>query len=97
MQRTFTIELRVNYADGEKNDTMKDAIMTAAHHLYAQGLLLADGGTKPEIAAFSDDWFSSREQIELIPDKIKAGKELLSSDAGNSDISNELMNAMRSP
>src|SRR5258708_17176205 len=42
MQRQFTVELRVDYADSAKNDAMKIALQAAARHIYATALLLAD-------------------------------------------------------
>jgi hypothetical protein len=63
--RQFTIELRVNYADAEKNDVMRKAIAAGARHIMATASLLADG-VKPDIAIFSDDWFAGKEEINLL-------------------------------
>lgn len=74
MQRQFTIELRVDYADQEKNTVMRAAVAAAARHVYATAQLLADQ-TKPQIAIFSDDFFSGNQQIELLEDVIAKGKD----------------------
>lgn len=98
MQRQFTIELRVDYADNEKNDAMRQALTAGARHIYATATLLADN-VKPQIAIFSDDFFSGHEQIELLEDVIAQGVQQLE-DAGvtqtEEPISAELVAAARS-
>lgn len=76
MQRQFNIELRVDYADNDKNQAMKEAMQRAARHVFAQAALLADG-VKPTIAIYSDDFFSGHEEIALIEDTITKGIELV--------------------
>lgn len=98
MQRQFTIELRVDYADNGKNEAMRQALTAAARHVYATATLLADA-VKPQIAIFSDDFFSGHEEIELLEDVIAQGKQQLEQ-AGVSEqpeeISSELLSAVRS-
>lgn len=98
MQRQFTIELRVDYADNEKNEAMRTALTSAARHVFATASLLADS-VKPQIAIFSDDFFSGHEQIELLEDVIAQGVQQLE-DAGvtqtEEPISAELVAAARS-
>ena len=92
--RQFTMELRVNYADDEKNITMRKAWAQAARHVNATAQLLSDG-VKPDIAIYSDDWFAGKETIDLLEDVIQQGiDENGASDAGNS-VSSELMAAVR--
>ena len=93
MQRQFTIELRVDYADNEKNDSMRTALQAAARHVYATATLLADA-VKPQIAIFSDDFFAGHEQITLLEDTIKAGKEQIGG-TDETPVSDELLGAMR--
>ncbi len=91
IQRQFTIELRVDYADNEKNQAMRIACQQAAQHINATAILLADG-QKPQIAVFSDDFYSGREEIELIPNTIQAGLDAI----GGGDaptVSDEMLNA----
>lgn len=93
MQRQFTIELRVDYEDADKNDTMRTACQAAARHVYATATLLADG-VKPQIAIYADDFFSSQQEIALLDDTIQQGIDA----SGLSDeapVSSELMKAVR--
>ena len=93
MQRQFTIELRVDYADNEKNDAMRTALQAAARHVYATAMLLADA-VKPQIAIFSDDFFAGHEQIALLEDTIQAGKDEIGGEQ-ETPVSDELLGAMR--
>lgn len=92
MQRQFTIELRVDYADPEKNPSMQQALQAAARHVYATAVLLADG-VKPQIAIFSDDFFTGHEVIALLEDTIARGVESIGGAEEGEDISSELMAA----
>lgn len=92
--RQFTIELRVNYADNEKNDTMRSACAAAARHMFATANLLADG-TKPEVAVWSDDWFAGKEEISLMQDVIQQGLDESGSELPEGEVSSELMAAVR--
>jgi len=97
MQRQFTIELRVDYDDVGKNEAMRIAIKQAAQHVYAMANMLKDG-QKPQIAAFSDDWYSGREEIEVIPDTIQSGLDAIAvdgDDAANEGPSSELLAAFK--
>lgn len=65
--RTFTIELRVDDADPEKVELVKQAARVAAKHLFTTALLLADG-RKPQIALNSGDLFETDKEISLADD-----------------------------
>ena len=93
MQRQFTIELRVDYADNEKNDSMRLALQQAARHVYATGVLLADG-VKPQIAVFSDDFFTGHEAIALLDDTVAQGIDQIGGPDEDSGVSAELLNAV---
>ena len=93
MQRQYTIELRVDYADSGKNDTMRTALQAAARHVYATAVLLADA-VKPQVAIFSDDFFAGHEQITLLEDTIKDGLSQIG-DTKEDAPSDELVQAMR--
>jgi len=93
MQRQFTIELRVDYSDQEKNEAMRKALQQAARHVYATATLLADG-VKPQIAIFSDDFFTGHETIALLEDTIAKGLAQINEQPGDEDsVSSELMAA----
>lgn len=94
MIRQFTIELRVNYADSDKNDTMRSACAAAARHMFATANLLADG-TNPDIAIYSDDWFAGKEEINLMQDVIQQGLDETTDTVTEGEISSELMAAVR--
>jgi hypothetical protein len=92
--RQFTIELRVNYADADKNEVMRKACAAAARHVFATANLLADG-VKPDIAIFSDDWFAGKEEISLMQDVIQQGlDETSAAQSGETTVSSELMQAV---
>lgn len=92
MQRQFTIELRVDYADNGKNEAMRIAVAQAAQHIYAKANMLKDS-QKPQIAAFSDDWFSGREEIEVIPGTIQQGLDAIGEATAEDAPSAELLAA----
>ena len=69
------------------------ALQAAARHVYATATLLADA-VKPQIAIFSDDFFAGHEQITLLEDTIKAGKEQIGG-TDETPVSDELLGAMR--
>jgi len=95
MQRQFTIEVRVDYEDSAKNEAMRLAVAQAAQHVYAKACLLKDG-QKPTIAAFSDDWYSGREEIEVIPNTIQQGLDSITGDGDEpSVVSDELLAAFK--
>lgn len=65
MQRQWTIEARADYADPGKNEVLSEAIRVAAVHIHATMELLNDG-VKPQVVAFSDDFFTGHQEISLI-------------------------------
>jgi len=96
MIRQFTMELRVNYADEEKNETMRQAWARAARHVMATASLIADG-VKPDISAWSDDWFAGKKDIDILEDVIQQGIDANAASGVDTDqpVSSELMNAVR--
>lgn len=93
MQRQFTIELRVDYEDNEKNDSMRQACAAAARHVFATASLLADG-VKPQVSVYSDDYFAGHDEIKLLDDTIQQGKDFAGA-GEEAPMSSELMNAVR--
>lgn len=96
MQRQFTMELRVDYADQDKNEVMKTSIKQALRHIYATAVLLADNGIKPQVACFSDDFFAGHEEIKMLDDVIAQGIAETAETLDDVEISDELMSAGRS-
>jgi len=94
MQRQITIELRVDYADNDKNETMRVAVAQAARHVYATAVLLADG-IKPQVVAFSDDFFTGHEEIKLLDDVIQHGIDETDMQGTEEQVSPDLMAAMK--
>lgn len=98
MNRQFTIELRVDYADADKNEVMRKALQVAARHMYATASLLSDG-VKPQIAMFSEDFFDGHADIALVEDTIQQGLDELKANGdtseGDSGVSSELLDAVR--
>lgn len=98
MNRQFTIELRVDYADQDKNEVMRKALQVAARHMFATASLLSDG-VKPQIAMFSEDFFDGHADIALIEDTIQQGLDDLHAAGGDTTadpgVSSELMDAVR--
>ncbi len=97
MQRQYTIELRVDYADADKNAAMRAALQHAARHVLATAGLIADSGVKPQIAIFSDDWFSGHDEIKLFDDIVAQGlAETLTTGTGEiEEVDPELIRAMQ--
>lgn len=98
MQRQFTMELRVDYADVEKNEVMQTALKAAARHVFATAVLLADNNVKPQISVYSDDFFSGHEEIKMLDDVIAQGlaeSESADGPALAEEISGDLLAAAR--
>lgn len=95
MQRQFTIELRVDFADSDKLQPLKQVLQQAARHAFATAQLISDNPKLTKVAIFSDDFFTGHEEISLMDDVIAEGLaqtgETQSGDSGS--ISSELMSA----
>lgn len=94
MQRQWTIEARADFADQEKNDAITEAVRRAAVHINATLALLADG-IKPQVVAFSDDFFVGHQDIALLEDTL--GKAIQKHDdiGADGEVSDELLQAAR--
>lgn len=95
MQRQFTIELRVDFADPEKLEPIKKVLQQAARHAFATAQLISDNPKLTKIAIFSDDFFTGHEQIALLEDTIQQGLDSIGQESGSEGISSELANAAR--
>lgn len=94
MQRQWTIEARADFADAEKNEVITAAVRRAAVHINATLLLLSDG-QKPQVVAFSDDYFSGHEDIGLIHDELGAAKAAHDATIPEGEVSDEMKQAFR--
>lgn len=95
MQRQFTIELRVDFADPEKLGPLKQVLQQAARHAYATAQLISDNPKSTQVAIFSDDFFSGHEEIKLLDDVIQDGLDAIQQDSGTDTISSELADAFK--
>lgn len=95
MQRQFTIELRVDFADPEKLEPLKQVLQQAARHAFATAQLISDNPKSTRIAIFSDDFFTGHETISLLEDTIQKGLDEVNETSGSDDISSELANAAK--
>lgn len=95
MQRQFTIELRVDFADPEKLEPIKKVLQQAARHAFATAQLISDNPKLTKIAIFSDDFFTGHEQIALLEDTIQQGLDSIGQESGSEGISSELANAAK--
>lgn len=93
MQRQFTIELRVDFADQEKLEALKITLKQAARHCHATAMLISDNPKSTQIAIYSEDFFTGNEEIKLLDDVI--GDGLAESPATEADApSTEMMQAL---
>lgn len=94
MQRQWTIEARADFADKDKNETITQAVREAAVHINAVLALLSDG-QKPQVVAFSDDFFAGHEDIALLPDTLGMAIKEHNGGAAAEPISDEMAQAFR--
>lgn len=90
----YTIELRTNFSDRDKDPEIQRAVAQAARHLQALVLLIHDG-IEPEIVAYSDDWLADKKEISLLDDLMGQTGETVTTDQGE-EISAELIEALQS-
>ncbi len=94
MQRQFTIELRVDFADQEKLPSLQQVLQQGARHAFATAQLLSDNPKTTQVAIFSDDFFSGHEEIKLLDDTIQQGLDAIGETSGDEVLSSELVGAM---
>lgn len=95
MQRQFTIELRVDFADSEKLEPLKETLQQAARHAYATAMLISDNPKATQIAIYSDDFFTGHQTIALLTDTIQEGLDATGNETGADTVSSELMAAVK--
>lgn len=94
MQRQFTIELRVDFADSEKLGPLKQVLQQAARHAFATAQLISDNPKSTQVAIFSDDFFSGHEEIKLLEDVIQQGLDMTGEVQASDQPSSELLAAV---
>lgn len=98
MQRQFTVELRVDFADQDKLPSLKQVLQQCARHAFATAQLLSDNPKTTQVAIFSDDFFSGHEEIKLLEDVIQSGLDAIGESSGSEaapeGLSSELVGAM---
>ena len=98
MYRQYTIDLRVDFTDQDKLDTVRHLIAAAGRDLYASVGMLADRGSEPQIAVYSSDSFAGCEDISILENTVQLGREELTAVGARSEdngISEEMLEAMR--
>lgn len=96
-QRTYTLEIAVDFADDKKHPHVKTILQQLAQRAFANVALLQDG-IKPKIAIYSDDFYSGHEEIALMQDKIAQGEAMLAAAGDTSaeaEVSDELLDALK--
>ena len=94
MQRQWTIEARADFADKDKNEAITTAVQQAAVHIHAVMALLSDG-QKPQVVAFSDDFFSGHAEIALHEDVIGNAIAAHGGTVEAAEVSDEMLAAVR--
>lgn len=95
MQRTFTLEVRMDCADDGKYEAMKQRVRIVGRQLWAGAALISQGSdVKPQIAVFSDDFYGNHEDIVLLEDSLAVGLEQIGGEEEQT-IDPELAAAMK--
>lgn len=95
MQREFTIQLRVDFADSEKLEPIQNVLKQAARHALATARLISDNQKSTQVVIFSDDFFHGHQEIALMDDVIQQGLDAIGEDSGTDAISSELADALK--
>jgi hypothetical protein len=74
MQKQYTIEIRADFADPAKHESLKKLIAQKTRELLASAALGNDGQA-PDAAVFSEDFFIGREEINMLDNLVVAGKD----------------------
>lgn len=65
MRETYTIELKIDFNDDARHETMRTIARQYARDLLASAMLLQDG-RQPTIALTTTDSFSGEDELKLI-------------------------------
>jgi len=77
MYRQFTMDIRVDFTDEDKLAMVREAVAACGRQVFATVSLIADGGSKPQIAIYSDDSFAGHEDISILENTVQKGHEEL--------------------
>jgi hypothetical protein len=92
VQRKIVIEIITDYRDKGKNDAVETLARRHAAQLYA-GVTLINDGVKADVVAFSEDFFSGRQDFDLLmQEQIAQPAPIATQD--DALISDEMMNAL---
>lgn len=94
MQRQITIEVRVDFADNDKNAEIRTTAQQCALRLLATCNLIADNPKATRIAIWSDDFYSGHEEIALLEDVLGDVTKDTINQTGD-EPSAELLNALK--
>lgn len=96
MQRQFTIELRVDFADEEKNEAIRETLRQCARRALATANLIADNQKATRIAIWADDFYSGHEEIKLLDDVLGEVTKDTVNETGGDEPSAEMLGALAS-
>lgn len=91
MQRTYTMELRVDFVSEDKDnkyEAIKIAFMQAGQHVFAKASFATES-QKPQIAIHSNDFFCGTEEIALIGPVIQQGLDAIRAEGDIDDSASE--------
>jgi len=94
MQREFTIQLRVDFADEEKLPHLQKTLKQCARHALATARLISDNPKATQIVAYSDDFYSGHQEIAIMEDDIQTGLDQVGAPSEVDEVSSELMAAV---
>lgn len=96
MQVEFTMSLRVDFADRDKIEPLKQTMMQAAAHCLATARLLSDNPKSTQISLYGEDFYTGPQEIKLLEDMIAKGLTQIGDDEGEGEgISSELAGAVK--
>ena len=87
MNRKWTIEVIADFKEKGKNDAIDFQVRKAGANLQAALYLIMDG-IKPQVVAFSDDFFSGRSDFDLLLEQqpVQDGKDMFYSKAAGTHV-----------
>lgn len=94
MQRQWTIEVRADFNDAEKNDAITECVRQHAVAINATVVLIKDNGQVPQTVCYSDDFFTGHDDIALLENKLGKALETQAEETGLT-VSDEMMQTMR--
>lgn len=94
MQRQWTIEIRADFNDAEKNDVITECVRQHAVAINATLVLIKDNGQVPQTVCYSDDFFTGHDDIALLENKLGKVLDAHSEETGLI-VSDEMMQTMR--